>query len=176
MSAATVIAAAIRFGVASMLCPFCRNGESKVIDSRGSEDFVIRRRRECLSCERRFTTYEKIEESPLKVVKKDGSRMPFDRDKIRRGIETACFKRPVGPEQIDQMVAAVEKEIYAQFDREVPSPDIGEKVFNALKQVDQVAFVRFASVYKSFQDVDDFMQELEHMLQDRRRQPPRHAT
>ena len=152
-----------------MLCPFCRSGESKVIDSRGSEDFVIRRRRECLSCERRFTTYEKIEESPLKVVKKDGSRIPFDRDKIRRGIEKACYKRPVGPEQIDEIVSSVERDIYAQFDREVPSRDIGEKVFNALKQVDQVAFVRFASVYKSFQDVDDFMSELERMLQDRRK-------
>ena len=122
-----------------MLCPFCRKAESKVIDSRGSQEFVIRRRRECLGCGRRFTTYEKIEESPLKVVKKDGSRVPFDRDRIRLGIEKACYKRPVSPEQIDGIVQHVEREISENFDREVPSRYIGEMVFNALKQVDQVA-------------------------------------
>lgn len=143
-----------------MLCPLCRQGETKVVDSRGSQDFVIRRRRECLSCGQRFTTYEKIEESPVKVIKKDGSRVPFDRDRIRTGIEKACYKRPVSPEQIEQIIDAVEKDVYKNFDREVPSRYIGEKVFNALRLVDEVAYVRFASV--------DFVEELQPMLQNRR--------
>jgi transcriptional repressor NrdR len=151
-----------------MLCPLCRQGETKVVDSRGSQDFVIRRRRECLSCGRRFTTYEKIEESPLKVIKKDGSRVPFDRDRIRTGIEKACYKRPVSPEQIEQIIDEVEKDVYENFDREVPSRYIGEKVFGALRMVDEVAYVRFASVYRAFQDVHDFVEELQPMLQGRR--------
>jgi transcriptional repressor NrdR len=153
-----------------MLCPFCRQGETKVIDSRGSEEFVIRRRRKCLSCGRRFTTYEKLEESPLKVVKKDGARVPFDREKIRRGIEKACFKRPVSPEQIERVVDEVERDVYENFDREVPSRYIGEQVFDKLKRIDQVAFVRFASVYRSFQDVHDFADELKRLLKDRPRE------
>jgi transcriptional repressor NrdR len=152
-----------------MLCPFCRQGETKVIDSRGSEDFVIRRRRKCLQCNRRFTTYEKLEESPLKVVKKDGSRVVFDREKIRYGIEKACYKRPVSPEQIEQIVNDVERGVYENFDREVPSRYIGEQVFDKLRHVDQVAFVRFASVYRSFQDVEDFANELKRMLRERDR-------
>lgn len=152
-----------------MLCPFCRQGETKVIDSRGSEDFVIRRRRKCLQCGRRFTTYEKLEESPLKVVKKDGSRVVFDREKIRYGIEKACYKRPVSPEQIEQIVNDVERGVYENFDREVPSRYIGEQVFDKLRHVDQVAFVRFASVYRSFQDVEDFANELKRMLRERDR-------
>ncbi len=144
-----------------MMCPFCREGESKVVDSRGSQEFVIRRRRECLHCGRRFTTYEKIEESPLKVVKKDDSRVPFDREKIRAGIEKACYKRPISPDQIEQLIGNVELEVYEAFDREVPSRFIGEKVCEGLRQLDQVAFVRFASVYRSFQDVDDFVEELQ---------------
>jgi transcriptional repressor NrdR len=152
-----------------MLCPFCRQGETKVIDSRGSEEFVIRRRRKCLQCGRRFTTYEKLEESPLKVVKKDGSRVVFDREKIRYGIEKACYKRPVSPEQIEQIVNDVERGVYENFDREVPSRYIGEQVFDKLRHVDQVAFVRFASVYRSFQDVEDFANELKRMLRERDR-------
>jgi transcriptional repressor NrdR len=152
-----------------MLCPFCRQGETKVIDSRGSEEFVIRRRRKCLQCGRRFTTYEKLEESPLKVVKKDGSRVVFDREKIRYGIEKACYKRPVGPEQIEQIVNDVERGVYENFDREVPSRYIGEQVFDKLRHVDQVAFVRFASVYRSFQDVEDFANELKRLLRERDR-------
>jgi transcriptional repressor NrdR len=152
-----------------MLCPFCRQGETKVIDSRGSEDFVIRRRRKCLQCGRRFTTYEKLEESPLKVVKKDGSRVVFDREKIRFGIEKACYKRPVSPEQIEQIVNDVERGVYENFDREVPSRYIGEQVFDKLRHVDQVAFVRFASVYRSFQDVEDFANELKRLLRERDR-------
>lgn len=144
-----------------MLCPFCRDGETKVVDSRGSQDFVIRRRRECLSCGRRFTTYEKIEESPLKVIKKDGSRVPFDREKIRSGIEKALYKRPVSPDQIEQILDKVEHAVYETFEREVPSRYIGEKVCELLRLVDQVAFVRFASVYRSFQDVNDFVEELQ---------------
>ncbi len=152
-----------------MMCPFCRKGETKVVDSRGSQEFVIRRRRECLECGRRFTTYEKIEESPLKVIKKDGTRVPFDREKIRVGIEKACYKRPVGPEQIERIINDVERDVYENFDREVPSRYIGEKVFNVLRLVDQVAFVRFASVYRSFQDVNDFVEELQPMLRQSRR-------
>lgn len=144
-----------------MLCPFCRDGESKVVDSRGSQDFVIRRRRECLSCHRRFTTYEKIEESPLKVIKKDGSRVPFDRERMQSGIEIACYKRPISPDQIEQILDRVERAVYETFEREVPSRFIGEQVCEALKLVDQVAFVRFASVYRSFQDVNDFVEELQ---------------
>lgn len=149
-----------------MMCPFCRHDETKVIDSRQSQQFVIRRRRECLGtdCGRRFTTYEKIEESPLKVIKKDGTRIPFDREKIRAGLEKACYKRPVSESQIEQVICDVEAYVYENFDREVPSRDIGEKVFNALRGVDQVAFVRFASVYREFKDVNDFVEELEPML------------
>ena len=149
---------------AHMICPFCRNGETKVIDSRASEEFVIRRRRECLICGRRFTTYEKIEESPLKVIKKDGSRVPFDREKIRVGLEKACYKRPVSESQIEAIICDVEADIYQNFDREVPSRHIGEKVFDRLRTIDQVAFVRFASVYREFKDVNDFVEELEPML------------
>ena len=141
-----------------MICPFCRHGETKVIDSRASQQFVIRRRRECLQCERRFTTYEKIEESPLKVIKKDGSRIPFDREKVRSGLEKACYKRPVSDDQIEKIVSDVEAEIYGEFEREVPSRIIGELVFNALRDIDQVAFVRFASV--------DFVEVLEPMLRE----------
>lgn len=150
-----------------MLCPFC-HGETKVIDSRSSEDHVIRRRRECLNrdCERRFTTYEKIEEAPLKVIKKDGTRVPFDREKIRSGLEKACYKRPVSGEAIEQIISEVEADIYREFDSEVPSRYIGEAVFSKLREVDQVAFVRFASVYREFKDVNDFVEELEPMLRE----------
>ncbi len=149
-----------------MICPFCREGETKVIDSRASQDFVIRRRRRCLNpaCQRRFTTYEKIEDSPLKVIKKDGSRVPFDPLKIRAGLEKACWKRPVTSEQIEAIVAAVEADVYQNFEMEVPSRYIGERIFEALREVDDVAFVRFASVYREFQDVNDFVEELEPML------------
>jgi transcriptional repressor NrdR len=151
-----------------MLCPFCRQGETKVIDSRATQDFAIRRRRECLDCGRRFTTYEKIE-SLLKVIKKDGTREPFDREKIKRGIEKACYKRPVPDEEIERIVSDVEMEVYETFEVEVPAPFIGEKVFEALRLVDQVAFVRFASVYREFKDVNDFVEELEPMLREHRR-------
>lgn len=152
-----------------MRCPFCQHDETKVIDSRTSQDQSIRRRRQCLSCERRFTTYERVEESPLKVVKKDGSRIPFDRSKIRFGIEKACYKRPVSDQQIDQVVADVEAAVYEDGLREVASRQIGEMVFNALRDLDKVAFVRFASVYREFKDVNDFVDELQPILDDRNR-------
>ncbi len=151
-----------------MLCPYCREGETKVIDSRAAQDFAIRRRRECLRCARRFTTYEKIE-ALLKVIKKDGTREPFDREKIKRGIEKACYKRPVPDEEVERIVSEVELEVYESFDVEVPCRFIGEKVMEALRLLDQVAYVRFASVYREFQDVRDFVQELQPMLQEQRR-------
>ena len=152
-----------------MMCPFCRNGDTSVIDSRASQDFVIRRRRKCLSCDRRFTTYEKIEDSPIKVIKKDGTRVPFNREKIKSGLEKACYKRPIGDEQIEEIISKIEASLYEQFDREVPSREIGEKVMEALRKIDHVAFVRFASVYREFQDVNDFVEELEPLRADRRR-------
>ena len=156
-----------------MKCPFCRQGETKVIDSRGSEEFEIRRRRQCLGCDRRFTTREKIEETPLKVIKKDGTRIPFDREKIRSGMEKACYKRPISPDQIERLITDIEIEIQANFDREVPSRYIGEKVIAALRQLDQVAYVRFASVYRDFKDVNDFVEELQPMLGRNRPKRPR---
>ena len=152
-----------------MMCPFCRNGDTSVIDSRASQDFVIRRRRKCLSCERRFTTYEKIEDSPIKVIKKDGSRVPFDREKIKSGLEKSCYKRPISDEQMEVIISDIEALQYEQFDREVPSREIGEKVMEALRKIDHVAFVRFASVYREFQDVNDFVEELDPLRSDRRR-------
>ena len=151
-----------------MMCPFCRNGDTSVIDSRASQDFVIRRRRKCHSCERRFTTYEKIEDSPIKVIKKDGSRVPFDREKIKSGLEKSCYKRPISDEQMEVIISDIEASLYEQFDREVPSREIGEKVMEALRKIDHVAFVRFASVYREFQDVNDFVEELEPLRADRR--------
>ncbi|MDA1165735.1 MAG: transcriptional regulator NrdR [Planctomycetota bacterium] len=147
-----------------MNCPFCRHDETKVIDSRASEPTVIRRRRECLKCERRFTTYEKIEQALIKVIKKDGSRVPFDKEKIRFGLEKACYKRPVSQEKIELLINTVESDIYDNFENEVPARYIGEKVFNQLREIDQVAFVRFASVYREFKDVNDFVEELGPML------------
>ena len=154
-----------------MRCPFCRHDKTRVVDSRTSQFFAIRRRRECQFCERRFTTYEKIEESPLKVIKKDGSRVPFDRDRIRVGLERACYKRPVSEDQIEEIITAVEGDVYREFDREVPSQYIGEHVFNRLREVDQIAFVRFASVYREFKDVNDFVEELEPILRESGRLP-----
>jgi transcriptional repressor NrdR len=151
-----------------MICPFCRHDETKVIDSRSSEPAVIRRRRECMKCERRFTTYEKVEQA---LIKKDGSQVPFDKEKIRFGLEKACYKRPVSQEQIESLINEVESDIYDDFENEVPARYIGEKVFNLLREIDQVAFVRFASVYREFKDVNDFVEELGPMLDDRGPRP-----
>jgi transcriptional repressor NrdR len=152
-----------------MMCVFCRHDETKVIDTRMSESFVIRRRRECLKCARRFTTHERVEESSMKVIKKDGSRVPFDREKLRIGLEKACYKRPISAEQIDEIVRDVESDVNDNFEREVPSRYIGEKVFNRLRALDHVAFVRFASVYREFQDVRDFMQQVDTILRERKK-------
>jgi transcriptional repressor NrdR len=151
------------------MCVFCRHDETKVIDTRMSESFVIRRRRECLKCGRRFTTHERVEESSMKVVKKDGSRVPFDREKLRIGLEKACYKRPISAEQIDEIVRDVESDVNDNFEKEVPSRYIGEKVFNRLRALDHVAFVRFASVYREFQDVRDFMQQVDTILRERKK-------
>ncbi|MCA8984702.1 MAG: transcriptional repressor NrdR [Planctomycetaceae bacterium] len=150
-----------------MRCPYCRHDETKVIDSRTSADFAIRRRRECLKCSRRFTTFEKIEELPIKVIKKDGSRVPFNREKIREGLEKACYKRPVSEQQIESLISDTEAEVYENYEREVPSRVIGELVIEQLRKLDQVAFVRFASVYREFKDVNDFVEELGSMLKQR---------
>lgn len=152
-----------------MMCPFCRHEETKVIETRASQEFTIRRRRECLKCGRRYTTYEKIEELVLKVIKKDGSRVPFDREKIRSGLEKACYKRPISEQQIESIISAIEADIYQNFDREVDSRYIGELVCQMLRAIDQVAFVRFASVYREFKDVNDFVDELQPMLRSIRR-------
>jgi len=153
-----------------MKCPFCQADNDRVIDSRPSQDgFATRRRRECLNCKHRYTTYEHIEGTSVKIVKKDGTREPFDRLKIKRGLEKACWKRPVSDAQIEAVVTAVENEIEEQLEQEVPSRDVGEIVMKQLRQLDQVAFVRFASVYRQFEDVRDFVQELKPMLAEARR-------
>lgn len=151
-----------------MKCPFCRADNDKVIDSRSSDDgFAIRRRRECLDCGRRYTTYERLHEVNLKVVKKDNVRDNFDPAKIRDGLQKACWKRPVSAEQIEDMVSRVEQQVYAKYDMEIDSRELGELVMNELMAVDQVAYVRFASVYREFKDVRDFVDELEPMLRTR---------
>jgi transcriptional repressor NrdR len=148
-----------------MRCPFCHTDQDRVMDSRAGEDgYVIRRRRECLNCKRRYTTYERLEELGLKVVKKDGVREPFSREKIRAGLAKACWKRPISDDQIESIVAHVESYMYANCDAEIESSKIGELVMERLAQVDQVAYVRFASVYRRFKDVRDFVDELQPML------------
>jgi transcriptional repressor NrdR len=145
-----------------MRCPFCNVDNDRVVDSRSSADGgVVRRRRECLACEKRFTTYERIEETPLRVVKKDGSRAPFDREKIRHGIVRACEKRPVSAAVIDGIVSDIENDVTKRYDREVPTRVIGEMVMDRLKDVDKVAYVRFASVYREFKDPQDFVAAVE---------------
>lgn len=150
---------------ALMRCPSCKTDNDRVIDSRSSDDgYAIRRRRECLKCKRRYTTYERLEEPVLRVIKKDGVREPFSRDKIRTGLEKACWKRPVRAEQIDSVVSDIESEVFAHGDNEIESRQLGEMVMSRLAQIDQVAFVRFASVYREFKDVNDFVDELQPML------------
>lgn len=151
-----------------MKCLVCGHEESKVVDSRVSaEGDSIRRRRECEKCEYRFTTFERIEDTLPLIVKKDGSRQSFDRQKIRRGIQKACEKRPVSIETIDQMVNDVEKDIQNMGLKEIPSESLGEVVMKKLKTVDDVAYVRFASVYRSFKDVNEFMNEIQDFIKKR---------
>jgi len=155
-----------------MKCPYCLNDNDRVLDSRASQDgFAIRRRRECLGCRRRYTTYERIEPSAVKIIKKDGSREPFDHAKIKQGLEKACWKRPVSDEQIEGIVVTVENELEANFESEVESRQVGELVMQHLRDVDEVAYVRFASVYRQFKDVQDFVEELRPMLAEPRRPP-----
>jgi transcriptional repressor NrdR len=149
-------------------CPFCAHIEDKVVDSRESkEGDVIRRRRECLSCSRRFTSYERIDQIPHLVVKKDGSRERFDREKVMAGLLKACEKRPVATKALEQVVDQVEAMVQESPDREVPADQIGEVLMERLKDLDKVAFVRFASVYRDFKDVDQFMATLKGLLEAR---------
>ena len=148
-----------------MKCPYCGFNESKVIDSRpADENNSIRRRRECLSCSRRFTTYETVESLPVVVVKKDGSRQSFDRGKVLSGMIRACEKRPVSLARLEKIAADIEQELQNSMEREISTEIIGERVMEHLRSIDQVAYVRFASVYRQFQDIDSFMEELTKLL------------
>jgi transcriptional repressor NrdR len=148
-----------------MRCPYCSSLENKVVDSRmGKEGEAIRRRRECLTCEGRFTTYERVEEVLPLVIKKDGRREPFDRLKILNGLKKACEKRPIGVEAIETTVSDIEKSLQDKGLKEIPSTVIGEEVMNHLHRLDEVAYVRFASVYRSFKDINEFMIELKDIL------------
>ena len=157
-----------------MLCPFCRVDHDRVIDSRPSQEGTsIRRRRECFNCNRRYNTQERPEETTIKVIKKDGSRAPFSRDKIRNGLERACWKRPISSRQIEKAVASIEDRVYNGLDPEIQSRDLGLLVMEQLRDLDEVAFVRFASVYREFNDVQDFFEELRPMLEKKSPHPPR---
>ncbi|MDO5554433.1 MAG: transcriptional regulator NrdR [Planctomycetia bacterium] len=148
-----------------MKCPFCRSNEDRVVDTRASDDgFMIRRRRACNACGKKFTTYERIEVTNVRVIKRDGTRVPFDRAKLREGIERACWKRPISEGQISALVAELETRIESDGDTEVDTERIGELVMSLLKNLDDVAYVRFASVYRRFKNVEDFAKELEPML------------
>jgi transcriptional repressor NrdR len=152
---------------ALMKCPFCREGDFAVVDSRNQEgNFPIRRRRVCDHCKRKVWTIERIEEVPLQVIKKhDGRREPFDPDKLRRGLEKACYKRPITADQLDSMVRQIENEIHACYYAEVPAPVIGDLAMEHLQRLDQVAYVRFASVYRRFEDLDAFMDVVKSLIQ-----------
>jgi transcriptional repressor NrdR len=150
-------------------CPFCGHLEDRVVDSRElSEGGQVRRRRECLSCARRFTTYERIEELPALVIKRDGRREPYDRGKVLGGLMRACEKRPVGLHQLEEMAEAVEAALNRKDEREISSQEIGHILVERLRELDQVAYVRFASVYKRFEDVGEFVVELERLLKERK--------
>ena len=152
-----------------MKCPFCGYSESKVIDSRPADEGAsIRRRRECLSCSKRFTTYETVESLPMVVVKKDGSRQSFDRRKVLGGMIRACEKRPVPLAELEKIAEEIEQDLQNSMEREISTEAIGEKVMERLRNVDQVAYVRFASVYRQFKDIDTFMTELNKLLADNR--------
>lgn len=148
-----------------MKCPFCAEIDNKVIDSRLSKDSnVIRRRRECLECSRRFTTYERIEEIPIMIIKKDGRREVFSRDKIRSGVKKACEKRSISMNVIEDFIDDLERDLRETGEKEIPSANLGEKIMIKLHEIDDVAYVRFASVYREFKDVNDFVSELKGLL------------
>ena len=152
-----------------MRCPFCNENSDRVVDSRESrEGHTIRRRRECLDCGRRYTSYERIEDIPFMVVKRDGSRTEFDRKKLLIGLYKACEKRPVPAKSIDRIVDEVEQQVHEREDREITTQEIGQFIMNRLKNLDQVAYVRFASVYRRFEDIDAFMTELKDLLDQKR--------
>lgn len=147
-----------------MKCPFCAYEDSKVIDSRPTdENQTIRRRRECIYCKKRFTTYEKIEKVPIVIVKKDGTRQTFDRNKVLNGMIRACEKRPVSIQTLENAVDNIEKQIYNTLDREIKSDLVGELVMEELKEIDEISYVRFASVYRQFKDINSFMEELKNI-------------
>lgn len=151
-----------------MRCPFCQEPENKVIDSRESQEAtVIRRRRECLGCKRRFTTYERVEELLPLIAKKDGRREAYDRDKLLSGLKKACEKRPVSMEQLESLADEVERKLQEMGEKEVPSSLLGEQVMTRLHELDEVAYVRFASVYRSFRDISEFMSELKELIDER---------
>lgn len=151
-----------------MKCPFCNFPETKVVDSRPTDEGqAIRRRRECLNCLKRFTTYEKIEKIPLVVIKKGGNRQLYDRNKVLKGILKACEKRPVPLNKIEQTVDEIEKDLYNLMENEVTSEKIGEMVMDKLKEIDEVSYVRFASVYRQFKDINTFMKELHKLLNEK---------
>jgi len=151
-----------------MKCPYCAHLESKVVDSRPADEGAsIRRRRECLSCHKRFTTYETMESLPLMVIKKDGSRQSFDRNKVLGGLIRACEKRPVAYHTLEEIADEIEQVLQNKMEREINSSDIGELVMDRLKKVDEVAYVRFASVYRQFKDINTFMHELNKLLEDK---------
>ena len=150
-----------------MKCPYCGYQESKVVDSRPADEGSIRRRRECLRCERRFTTYETVESLPLVVIKKDGSRQTFDRSKVLRGIQRSCEKRPVPVADMERMATEIEQELQNNLEREISTELVGEMVMDKLKKADEVAYVRFASVYRQFKDINTFMSELNKLLSEK---------
>ena len=151
-----------------MKCPFCGYAESKVIDSRPADEGTsIRRRRECLACQRRFTTYEVMERLPLVVVKRDGSRQTFDKNKLIGSMLEACEKRSVALNDLEKIANDIEQELQNELEREIPTSEIGEMVMNRLKNLDEVAYVRFASVYRQFKDINTFMEELTHLLEEK---------
>lgn len=150
-----------------MKCPYCGFSESKVVDSRPAEEGSIRRRRECLQCERRFTTYETVESLPMVVIKKDGSRQTFDRSKVLRGIQRSCEKRPVPVADMERMALEIEQELQNKLEREISTELVGEMVMDKLKKADEVAYVRFASVYRQFKDINTFMSELNKLLSEK---------
>lgn len=159
-----------------MKCPFCGHGEDRVVDSRESaEDVYIRRRRECLKCERRYTTYERIESIPLMVVKKDGRRESFDRKKVLTGLMKACEKRPVSMERLAEVTDQIERALQNKFEKEVNSKEIGSEVMKRLHTLDDVAYVRFASVYHQFKDLNEFMEEVNDLITNRKQKgsPPK---
>ena len=147
-----------------MKCPYCGKEDSRVMDSRPTDDGSIRRRRQCDSCGKRFTTYEKVETVPLMVIKKDSKREPYDRKKLLAGIVRACYKRPISIDRMNEMVDEIETEIFNSCEKEIPTTRIGEVVMDKLKDLDAVAYVRFASVYREFKDVNTFMDELKKFL------------